>query len=318
MKTQTYHCPLKKVLHCHNHELHHGGVIDSVCLPYSVIGDLSRPVIVVLGGISSDHVVVGDQSQSGWWSNLVGSQKAIDTDQFCIVSLSYLWGDEYDSEGLLISTFDQARLVHKLLKQLSVKKLHAIVGCSYGGMVALAFCQLYSVMVDHLICLCAAHRNSIKTIALRKIQRQIVKLTKNNGKQGLALARSLAMLGYRGEQELEKRFSPTPKIMNGQAHFEVSRYLIHNGNKFAEDFVVDQFNNLSRSIDLHHVDPKTITAKTLIVAVNQDQMVPEHLMNELHDQLINSTLHRINSDYGHDAFLLETQKIADAIKPFIN
>ncbi len=320
MQTEFHHCSSKQTLYCHDFTLEHGSNVDAVQLPYSIVGELSKPVVVVLGGISANHVVVDDHDGQGWWNDFVGTKKAIDTEQYCVISLSYLWGTEQHNDGLLISTYDQARLLSKLLDELSISQIHAIIGCSYGGMVALAFCDLFAQRVNRMICLCAAHRNSMKTIALRKIQRQIVQLAKKSGdvKQGMALARSLAMVGYRGETELEQRFNHTPTIVNGQAHFDINRYLIHNGRKFAEQFADVQFNNLSRSIDLHHVDPTGIATKSLLVAVNQDQMVPNYLVIELHCKLVNSRLHLINSDYGHDAFLLEKQPIADAIKPFIN
>ena len=307
-------------LRCNELKLHHGGVAHDVRLHYSVTGELSLPIIIVLGGLSANHIVTTNQQQ-GWWDDVVGSGKTIDTDKFCVISLDYYTGvaSNKDNKHTLVSSYDQARLVQQLLCQLNISDVYAIIGSSYGGMVALAFAELFPHLLGKLICICATHRSSIKSIALREIQRDIVNLARENNcsKKGLALARSIAMIGYRGEQELEQRFSHTVALVDGCAHFEVSRYLKHHGQKFAKHFCIDKFINLSRSIDLHHVDASKIQAETLLVPIHSDQMVPAELVNELHNKIKNCRIHSIDSKFGHDAFLIETQLIAKAIKPFI-
>ncbi len=289
--------------------------MSNIKVKYSIYGKLSLPIVVVLGGISANHKVMGHE---GWWGNIVGEYKSIDIRKFCVISIDYYSGVSSPRlNNTLISSYDQANLVKKLLDYLNINLIHAFIGSSYGGMVALAFGELYSNFTKRLICICAAHKNSIKSIALREVQRNIVKLT-SLSKEGVALARSLAMIGYRGEEEFEERFSTEPKIHNGRTHFEVSHYLNHNGRKFANNFDTNKYLNLSNSIDIHRINPKKIKSNTLLIAMNSDQLVPIKLMKEL-QKSISAPCHfqEIPSKFGHDGFLLEHEKIGNLIQQFL-
>jgi homoserine O-acetyltransferase len=307
---------LEYILKLNDFNLHYGGVLNNLKVRYSIYGNISLPIIVVLGGISANHKVSGED---GWWNKIVGAQKAIDTEKHCVISIEYYSSVKKPNlKQKLISSFDQARLIKQLLNYLNISKIQAIIGSSYGGMVALAFGELYSDYTDQIVCICAAHRNSIKSIALREVQRNIVKIT-SLSKEGVALARSLAMIGYRGEEEFEERFSTEPKIYNGKTNFDVSHYLNYNGMKFAESFDTNRYINLSNSIDIHKVDPTKISAQTLLIPIDSDQLVPKKIVKEL--QLLikgQCRIESIHSKYGHDGFLLEDVKIGKIIKKFIN
>jgi len=296
-------------------DLTYGGSASNIKIKYSIYGKLSLPIVVVLGGISANHKVMG---QEGWWNDIVGEGKAIDISKFCVISIDYYAGVPSPRlKNTLISSYDQASIVKRLLDYLNIKSIHAFVGSSYGGMVALAFAELYANYSKHLICICAAHKNSIKSIALREVQRNIVKLT-SLSKEGVALARSLAMIGYRGEEEFEERFSTEPKISNGRTHFEVSHYLEHNGRKFANNFDTNKYLNLSNSIDIHRINPKSIKSDTLLIAINSDQLVPIKLVKELQKSIPASCqFQEIPSKFGHDGFLLEHEKIGNLIQQFL-
>jgi homoserine O-acetyltransferase len=315
MKSNIKQYNLEYVLKLDSFDLYHGGTVSDLKIKYSINGNLSLPMIVVLGGISANHHVSGEE---GWWNNLVGSDKVIDTNKYCVVSVEYFSTEKKPNlKQKLISSYDQAHLIKKLLEYLNIQSIQAIIGSSYGGMVALAFGELYSDSCRQIICICAADRSSIKSIALREIQRSIVKLTAMS-KEGVALARALAMIGYRGEKELEERFSTEPRISNGQANFEVSRYLNHNGKKFAENFDTYRYINLSNSIDLHRIDPTKITSETLLIPITSDQLVPLKLVKQLQSKIQPCCqLKTIKSKYGHDGFLLEHEKIAKIINNFL-
>ncbi|MBL4659596.1 MAG: alpha/beta fold hydrolase, partial [Alcanivoracaceae bacterium] len=154
MQIQKYTINTELTLRCNELKLHHGGVAHDVCLGYSVTGDLSLPLIIVLGGLSANHIVTTNQEQQGWWDDVVGCDKTIDTDKFCVISLDYFTGvvSNKDNKHTLISSYDQARLVQQLLCQLKISDVYAIIGSSYGGMVALAFAELFPHLLGKLIC----------------------------------------------------------------------------------------------------------------------------------------------------------------------
>src|SRR4051812_9132930 len=110
---------------------------------YTLVGRTDAPVVVALGGISATRHVVfgGSPSTSGWWSNIAGEGKAMDLNRFRVLGLDFMDGGR-DARALprrIVTTHDQAHFLARILRSIGVEKVHAVVGSSYGGMVALAF-----------------------------------------------------------------------------------------------------------------------------------------------------------------------------------
>ncbi len=210
-----------------------------------------------------------------------------------------------------ISTYDQAELLVRLLNNLGLKSLRAIIGGSYGGMVALAFGERYPERVSQLIVIGAADRTHPMATAWRSVQRQILRFSINSGrpKEGLKLARALAMSTYRSAEEFEARFDGTP-VRDGERYvFPVEQYIFARGNDFADKHSAEAILCLSESIDLHRVDAARIFVPTTIVAVREDQLVPLADLRFLAARLPAAKLHEISSIYGHDAFLKESDQL---------
>src|SRR5690606_8852628 len=108
-----------------------------------------------------------------------------------------------------IASQDQAEVVRRVAEHLKLGPLAAIVGASYGGMVALAFAERWPDRVQRIIVISAAHRPHPMATAWRSVQRAIVRFATQNeqGAEGLRLARALAMSTYRSPTEFEQRFS---------------------------------------------------------------------------------------------------------------
>src|SRR5262245_24151418 len=127
--------------------LHFGGAIRDLRVAWRLAGARNAPVVAVLGGISAGRYVFdSDAKQPGWWRGIVGPGLPLDSGRFQILGIDFLGGSGAttgpkpgEKDFPSISAFDQAALLVKLLKRIGVGKLHAIVGASYGGMVALAF-----------------------------------------------------------------------------------------------------------------------------------------------------------------------------------
>jgi homoserine O-acetyltransferase len=210
-----------------------------------------------------------------------------------------------------ISTYDQAELLVRLLNNLGLKSLRAIVGGSYGGMVALAFGERYPERVSRLVVIGAADRTHPMATAWRSVQRQILRFAVECGrpKDGLQLARALAMSTYRSAEEFEARFNGAPSRDGERFTFPVERYLNARGSDFAERHHPESILCLSESIDLHHVDATRIFVPTTIVAIREDQLVPLTDLRGLAARLPVARLHEISSIYGHDAFLKESDQL---------
>jgi homoserine O-acetyltransferase len=210
-----------------------------------------------------------------------------------------------------ISTYDQAELLVRLLNNLGIKSVRAIVGGSYGGMVALAFGERYPERVSRLVVIGAADRTHPMATAWRSVQRRILQFAVEYGrpKEGLQLARALAMSTYRSAEEFEARFDGAPTRAGERFSFPVEQYLFARGSDFADKHNPAAIVCLSESIDLHRVDAARIFVPTTIIAIREDQLVPLSDMRALAARLPAARLHEISSIYGHDAFLKESDQL---------
>ena len=316
--------------------LYHGGRLTGIRIAWRLVGPANAPVVCALGGISSNRrVFVTEDPGQGWWSEVVGPGEALDADRFRVLSFDYLGGSA-DTTGPRhaarapvavadaagehatsapqfpnVSTYDQAELLVRLLNNLGLKSLRAIVGGSYGGMVALAFGERYPERVSRLVVIGAADRTHPMSTAWRSVQRQILRFAVECGrpKDGLQLARALAMSTYRSAEEFEARFNGAPTRDGARFTFPVERYLNARGSDFAERHQPEAILCLSESIDLHHVDATRIFVRATIVAIREDQLVPLTDLRGLAARLPDAKLHEISSIYGHDAFLKESDQL---------
>ncbi len=200
-----------------------------------------------------------------------------------------------------------------MLERLGVAVADAIVGASYGGMTALAFGARYAARARRLVVIGAAHVAHPMTTALRAIQRGIVELGLDTGRErdALALARALAMTTYRSRREFHDRFSPHPRVEHGALRFAVADYLWAHGARYAAAANPARFLALSLSADCHRVTPERIAVPATLVALQDDAIVPRAQLVELRARFgAPATLVDVASRHGHDAFLLETDAIA--------
>ena len=289
------------------------GVVD-----FELTGPPAGPVVVVLGGISADRRV------SDWWSDIVGPARAIDVKRFRVLGIDWLrsgieagsldgWSES--TPYPLITTQDQARALIAVLDELGIQEAHALVGASYGGMVGLAAAADYPSRIERLVTISGAHRTHPMATAHRMLQRSILALAQacGRGRDGLVLARALAMTTYRTTAEFEARFTVDP-IAGPAGRFEVEEYLLARGKAFAEKFSPGVFAGLSHSIDLHRVDPARVAVPVDLISVDSDELVPAWLMDELAELLPGERRHhRIGSRWGHDAFLKEPHVVGQLV-----
>jgi len=277
--------------------------------------------VIGLGGISAGRAVAdivnsqGVVTEEGWWRNIAGYGCAIDLNEYYVIGMDFLPGN--DTDIVTITTHDQARALAYALSALGEEKIFGFVGSSYGGMVALAFASLFPERIEKLCVISAAHRSHPAAIAQRGVQRRILALADkcDAPDEGVALARQLAMISYRTTEEFGERFSGLPADKAG-ASYDVCEYLIARGKQCA--MTLPCYVSLSDSIDRHRVDPTTILTDTLLISSKSDKLVLPNDMRLTHEQLSkNSQLNEIDSLYGHDAFLKETNIIGPMISKFL-
>jgi homoserine O-acetyltransferase/O-succinyltransferase len=298
--------------------LYHGGKLANVRVAWRLVGPASAPVVCALGGISANRrVCLAEDPRQEWWSQIAGPDRPLDVNQFRILSFDYLGGSgettgpEPGATFPSISSYDQAEVLARVLDHLGLRSLHAIAGGSYGGMVGLAFGELHPERVGHLFIIGAADRAHPMSTAWRSVQRQMVRFAVDCGrpKEGLQLARALAMSTYRSSEEFSARFNTAPVLEGERFVFPVESYLFSRGSDYASRYRPESFLTLSESIDLHRVDAGRIFVPTTAVAVREDQLVPLADMRALVARLPIARLHEISSIFGHDAFLKETEQL---------
>jgi homoserine O-acetyltransferase/O-succinyltransferase len=296
--------------------------------PYEDAGLKGAPTIVALGGISaSRHVCANDvDTSSGWWESIAGPARAIDTTRWRLVSFEYLDGGR-GADGRparTITTLDQAEALAAVLDEIGVERVHAIIGASYGGMVALAFAERYPERLERLVTIGASHRAHPMTTALRVIQRRVVELGLDSGRafDALVLARALAMTTYRTAREFAERFDGgafAALRMTDTALRRTEEYLIHQGEKFARRFTPERFLALSLSADLHEIDPARIRTPAVFITAEGDTLVPREQVEALARALgAPSRIVHLPGITGHDAFLTEPQTLGPILIDALN
>lgn len=268
------------------------------------------PLVVALGGISaSKHV-------AGWWGDVVGEHRFVDTTRFQVLGIDYLDGGRGPDgrPARTVTTHDQADALVQALDDIEVARIHTLIGASYGGMVALAFAERHPERVEQLVVIGAPAKPHPMSTALRTLQRRIVELGLETGRSfdAVVLARALAMTTYRAAAEFGQRF-------DGGSSDAVEAYLLHHGEKFARQFSPERFLALSLSADLHRVNPTHIRTPALFVAAENDTLVPRQQMEDLAREWGGlSELVHLHTQIGHDAFLAEPTKIGGIIRNALN
>ena len=298
--------------------LHHGGSLRDVRLAWRLTGAGDAPLVCAMGGVWCDRrLYEPDDPRRGCWREVVGAGRPLDTDRYRILSFDYLAG-KGDSTGPApggefpsISTYDQAGALARLLDHLRVREVRAIVGGSYGGMVALAFAERYPERVGALVTISAADLPHPMAVAWHSIQRHIVRFAIGcgRGSEGLQLARAVGMSTYRSSEEFAARFPALPRLESGRFVFPVEQYLFADNSEWVADFRPEAFLALSESLDLHRVDAARIFVPTAAVAAREDQLVPLSDVRGLGARLGRARVHEISSIYGHDAYLREAEQL---------
>lgn len=280
---------------------------------YSLNGAAAAPVVVVQGGISAGRDVVATAGGGpGWWSGIAGPGRALDTRRCRVLSIDWLeLADLGDAPA--VDSADQADAIAAVLDALGVRRIRAYVGSSYGAMVGLAFAARHPQRLDHLVAIAGAHRAHPLSVALRNIQREIVRLGARLGDAdaGLDLARRLAMTTYRGEREFAERCADAPVLEDGRFRFAEEEWLKAAGSSFVRRFDGARYLALSESIDLHRVEPEAVQVPTTLIGISTDRVVPLSDLCDLQRRCgAAASLHVIDSRYGHDAFLKEETQIS--------
>jgi homoserine O-acetyltransferase/O-succinyltransferase len=257
-------------------------------------------------------------------------------------------GKEYGPRFPYITIRDQVTAQVELSKQLGIKRWKAIIGGSMGGMQVLEWAIEYPEAMEKIAVLAAPAFSNADQIALNSVQLEAIKADPafNEGDyydaaagkgpyRGLALARRMALLNYRSPEELNVRFerawqSKVNPFGDG-GRFAVESYLDFHGNKFTRRFDANSYLTLVEAMNSHDIARgrgsikkaiQKIKAEMLLVGIDSDRLFPvpsqEVIAESSPKKLFGNKLFVINSDYGHDGFLIETDKVGKLLKRLLS
>ena len=351
----------------HEFVMRRGGRLPEVVIAYETWGQLSvnhDNVILLFTGLSpSAHACSSPEDPTpGWWEYMVGPGKAIDTRKFyviCVNSLGSCFGSTCptsinpDSGKLYGASFpeltleDIAKAGHHAVNELGIDHLHAVVGASMGGMVSLAYALQYPDEIDHLVTISSAGRALPFTIAVRSLQREIIRCDPcwkdgwyspdDEPCKGMILARKLGLMSYRAAEEWRKRFDRAripPERRDRESfglEFEIESYLDYNARKFAAGFDANSYLYLSRAMDWFDVAEhggsvnaglaKIHARKILVIGVTSDILFPIEQQEQIAEGLMKAgrdVVYRpLASIYGHDSFLIDEAAFSPAVADFL-
>jgi homoserine O-acetyltransferase/O-succinyltransferase len=295
-----------------------GGALAAPQLAYELQGCEEGALVCVLGGISAGRHVASSSTdpRPGFWEWLVGEGKPVDTRSSGALGIDWLGGAGLSSgprsSGLgwdfpAVSVRDQARALHLLLRSLGRPRFDTIVGASFGGMVALAFAELFPREVARLVVISAPASSDPLASAWRTLQAGILELGRETGREerALELARGLALTTYRSRADWARRGGRTG----------VKSYLEARGAEFVRRFDAPALSILSRATDTHACDPRAIRTPALVAGADSDLLVPWDSIEALARSLAGPVeLCEIRSVYGHDAFLKEEAQVGALVR----
>jgi homoserine dehydrogenase len=310
-----------------------GHALDDVMLAGTVLGAPlgSAPIVAIVGGITASPYPFGGGDIEAWWPALAAPD-LLDPARQTVVSMCWpgngsTWRG-FDDGSVLppLSALGLADLLAAWLDGIGVTTPITYIGASLGGLVGVAFAARHPDRCARLVAISAGLRPDGWGTATRHLQRELVRDGQRTGDvaTGMIRARQLGMLTYRGRDELDTRFGVLAPDL---AHPPVAAYLDHHGQRFAARFPVRTFLMLSEAIDRSRfgtddasvrAELARITADVMIVGVPGDLLFPYALQHELYRELqsvgASASLWKLDSEFGHDAFLADQTALADLLR----
>jgi len=307
--------------------LEKGGLLRRLTVAYETYGELSEQqdnVVFICHSLTHDAHVAGRHAESdektGWWDDMVGPGKSIDTDYYHVVCANILGGcagttgpaavnpetgKPYGSAFPAITTGDIVEVHKLLLDHLGIGRLAAVIGGSFGGMQALEWSIRYPDMVDRCVCIAAAACLSAQALAFDLVARDAILSDPNwaggdyYGNEpgpdwGLAHARKIGHITYLSPEMMQTKFGrEKTKTAEDGAHanlFQVEAYLDHQGRKLVDRFDANSYLRIMHAMDSFDLAERfgsledafrSMKSKCLVIALSSDWLFPPEQSTEL-------------------------------------
>jgi len=311
-------------------ELESGDQLPEVNVAYHTFGTLNESASNVVWVF---HALSANSNVLEWWPGLFGQKNYFNPEKHFIVCANVL-GSPYgtispkDLDFPQFTVRDVVKLHLRLAEHLKIERISVAIGGSFGGAQALEFAYLYSGKIDRMVLLACSAKESAWGIAIHESQRIALESDPTfgepeGGKVGMKAARSAALLTYRTSEAF---IATQTDVDEKTDNYSASSYMQYQGEKFVKRFNALSYYFLSKCLDSHNIGRNRggeekalsrIEIPTLVIGIKTDALVPIALQKSLTQNLPNGIYKEIDSEYGHDGFLVETVKTSKLLEQFL-
>jgi homoserine O-acetyltransferase/O-succinyltransferase len=315
---------------------------SSISIAYNTYGTLNETCDNVIWVC---HALTANSDVASWWPGMVGDGLMLDTSKYFIVCAN-IPGSCYGSTGPLtlnektgepwyltfpmLTIRDVVRSLDLLRNHLGIRRISMVIGSSIGGQQALEYAIMFPELIDKLVFIASNAKQSPWAVAFNESQRLAIEADpsfriKNpfGGREGLKAARSIALLSYRNHVIYNKSQSEKSEdIITG---FRASSYQAYQGDKLVNRFNPWSYYRLTQMTDSHNVGRnrgglraalKKVEAATLCIGIRSDLLFPVEELKLVAGSVPDGRYTEIDSDFGHDGFLTESEKLSAIVSEF--
>jgi len=330
-------------------------------IAFETYGELNRSknnaVLVCHPLTHSSHVADhGEDDEKGWWRNMVGPSRYIDTKDHFVVcvnvpgscygttgpsSIDPKTEEPYGTDFPELFITDMVKAQKLVIDHLDINKLKSVIGGSIGGQQVLEWSKRYPSRLKSIIPIATGARVSPMMLGFGYISQNAIRSDPNwsGGKYyrqnrvpeyGLKIARQIGHLTYLSREGIEKKFGRERSEQEKKREFEIESYLEYQGEKFVERFDPNSYIYLTEA--MHQFDlsegyssdfraVKDYEGLVYLISIHSDwhfTVEESEYLAEVYEKTNNLVMHDvIESSYGHDAFLVETEKLGPKLRLFL-
>lgn len=324
--------------------LESGEMLPEVDIVYDTFGELNEAKDNVIWVC---HALTANSDVADWWPHTVEEGRFLDPSRYFIICANFLGshygttsplsinpatGEKYYYDFPRITVRDMVRCHQLLARHLGIERVKMLIGSSIGGFQCMEWAIMEPHFMEHLVLIATTTCSEPWAAAFNESQRMAIRLDRSWGERcddagldGMAVARSIALISYRGGAA----YNATQQDNDADISFErrAHSYQQYQGEKLRRRFNAISYYRLSEAVDSHNIARgrgsvaealRAIEARTLVVAISSDILFPPEAHIPLREHISDVEYHLIESEFGHDGFLVEHGKLNRIITNFIN